>query len=319
MPGRVLDPQRAPRRCPAPRRRPAPAPRAARAARSGRRRTPSRPGTGRSSGRPAWPGRRGGSRPARRGRRRPGTTLKVWSKWPCVSSTASGVSRCSASTRLQRLHGVLAGVDDHAPLARPGGHHVAVGLEGTGRKSCDEHRDQGRRRCGRARARWLSCRRSAAHGRSGAAGRRRSAVATNQMRREAAKRKLERQQERRVQRAKRRQQIARDHLGRGRGRRGGAAFVLLTSLGRQRGRSNAAPPSDARRPRPPTAAPAGRARHLLRSPRPRTSRRPSPRPVPTVTDAPTSGTVRGDAADQRRPDPADAGPGARRRAPWRAS
>jgi peptidyl-prolyl cis-trans isomerase B (cyclophilin B) len=110
-------------------------------------------------------------------------------------------------------------------------------------------------------------------------------VATNQMRREAAKRKLERQQERRLQRAKRRQRIALITsvavvvvvV---------AAFVLLTSLG---GRDEQATPSAAPTP-PPSAAPAAAPGTCAFTPTPNEPAA-KPAPVPTVTNAPTSGTV----------------------------
>jgi len=110
-------------------------------------------------------------------------------------------------------------------------------------------------------------------------------VATNQMRREAAKRKLERQQERRLQRAKRRQRIALITsvavvvvvV---------AAFVLLTSLG---GRDEQAAPGAAPTP-PPSAAPAAAPGTCAFTPTPNEPAA-KPAPVPTVTNAPTSGTV----------------------------
>jgi peptidyl-prolyl cis-trans isomerase B (cyclophilin B) len=113
-----------------------------------------------------------------------------------------------------------------------------------------------------------------------------SAVATNQMRREAAKRKLERQQERRVQRAKRRQQIALITsvavvvvvV---------AAFVLLTSMGGD-DPENAAAPGSA--PPAPTAEPAAAPGTCAFTPTPNEPAA-KPAPVPTVTTAPTSGTV----------------------------
>jgi len=110
-------------------------------------------------------------------------------------------------------------------------------------------------------------------------------VATNQMRREAAKRKLERQQERRLQRAKRRQRIALITsvavvvvvV---------AAFVLLTSLG---GRDEQAAPGATPTP-PPSAAPAAAPGTCAFTPTPNEPAA-KPAPVPTVTNAPTSGTV----------------------------
>ena len=109
-------------------------------------------------------------------------------------------------------------------------------------------------------------------------------VATNQMRREAAKRKLERQQERRLQRAKRRQRIALITsiavvvvvV---------AAFVLLTSLG---GREDAAPSAAPSAAPTPTAAAAAGACAFTPTPNEPAAK---PAPVPAVTDAPTSGTV----------------------------
>ncbi|HVH21863.1 MAG TPA: peptidylprolyl isomerase [Pseudonocardia sp.] len=110
-------------------------------------------------------------------------------------------------------------------------------------------------------------------------------MATNQMRREAAKRKLERQQERRLQRAKRRQRIALITsvavvvvvV---------AAFVLLTSLG---GRDEQAAPGATPTP-PPSAAPAAAPGTCAFTPTPNEPAA-KPAPVPTVTNAPTSGTV----------------------------
>jgi peptidyl-prolyl cis-trans isomerase B (cyclophilin B) len=110
-------------------------------------------------------------------------------------------------------------------------------------------------------------------------------VATNQMRREAAKRKLERQQERRHQRAKRRQRIALITsiavvvvvV---------AAFVVLTSLG---GRDEQTTPDAAPTP-PPSATPAAAPGTCAFTPTPNEPAAKSA-PVPTVTTAPTSGTV----------------------------
>jgi peptidyl-prolyl cis-trans isomerase B (cyclophilin B) len=112
-------------------------------------------------------------------------------------------------------------------------------------------------------------------------------VATNQMRREAAKRKLERQQERRAQRAKRRQQIAVITsiavvvvvV---------AGFVLLNYWGGSEA-DTAAPPSDAAAPTS-TAAPAAAPGTCSFTPTPQEPAA-KPAPVPTVTDAPTSGTA----------------------------
>jgi len=112
-------------------------------------------------------------------------------------------------------------------------------------------------------------------------------VATNQMRREAAKRKLERQQERRVQRAKRRQRIALITsiavvvvvvIG----------FVLLSSLGGGEETDSAAA-SGAATPTPtaePAAAP-GTCTFTATPEEPAAK----PAPVPTIANAPTSGTA----------------------------
>jgi peptidyl-prolyl cis-trans isomerase B (cyclophilin B) len=113
-------------------------------------------------------------------------------------------------------------------------------------------------------------------------------VATNQMRREAAKRKLERQQERRIQRAKRRQRVALITsvavvvvvV---------AAFVLLTTLGRGDDADSAAAPTGAPSPTP-TAEPAAAPGTCAFTPTPNEPAA-RPAPVPTVTTAPTSGTV----------------------------
>jgi peptidyl-prolyl cis-trans isomerase B (cyclophilin B) len=113
-------------------------------------------------------------------------------------------------------------------------------------------------------------------------------VATNQMRREAAKRKLERQQERRLQRARRRQRIALITsvavvvvvV---------AAFVLLTSLGGSDETTDAAAPSGAPSAAP-TATPAAAPGTCTFTPTPGEPAA-KPAPVPSVTTAPTSGTV----------------------------
>ena len=68
-----------------------------------------------------------------------GVTEKMWSRWPWVSSTAAGLSRCSASTSSSRSIDPDARVDDDALLPRRGRDHVAVGAEGLGGKAGDEH------------------------------------------------------------------------------------------------------------------------------------------------------------------------------------
>ena len=111
-------------------------------------------------------------------------------------------------------------------------------------------------------------------------------MATNQMRREAAKRKLERQQERRVQRARRRQRIALITsiavvvvvV---------AAFVLLAWRGGDDTQDAAGTaPSATPSAQPPAAAPGSCA--FTETPNEPAAK---PAPVPSVTDAPTSGTV----------------------------
>ena len=288
---RVLHPQLHARRCPARPRRPARAPRAARAARSGRRRTRPPPGTGPSSGRPAWPGPPGGSRPARRARRRPGTTLKVWSKWPWVSSTASGVSRCSASTASSGSHGVLAGVDDQA-RPRPGRWPRRSSWSGRNRPEILRRApDQGRRPSGVRSVTVvilpcdLRCRiRSTPRGEDGecggdqpdaARGGQAQAGATAGATGPAGQAPA-------ADRA--------DHVGRrggGRGRRVRAADLAGRRRRRARGRAQqcAAPT--------PTAEPAAAPGTCAFTPTPNEPAA-KPAPVPTVTTAPTSGTVRGD-------------------------
>ena len=64
-----------------------------------------------------------------------------WSMWPWVSSTATGLSRCSRSI-VDLVDGVLAWIDDHALLARCGRDDVAVGLEGPCGEAGDEHLPQ---------------------------------------------------------------------------------------------------------------------------------------------------------------------------------
>jgi peptidyl-prolyl cis-trans isomerase B (cyclophilin B) len=114
-------------------------------------------------------------------------------------------------------------------------------------------------------------------------------VATNQMRREAAKRKLERQQERRVQRAKRRQRIALITSA--------AvvvvvvvAFVLLTSLGGGGNPADNAAAASSAPPPAPTAEPAAAPGSCAFTPTPE---EPAAKqaPVPSIANAPTSGTV----------------------------
>ena len=112
-------------------------------------------------------------------------------------------------------------------------------------------------------------------------------MTTNQMRREAAKRKLERQQERRAQRAKRRQQIA-VITSIGVVVVVVAGFVLLSSWGGSEA-DTAAPPSDAAAPTA-TAAPAAAPGTCSFTPTPQEPAA-KPAPVPTVADAPTSGTA----------------------------
>ena len=47
-----------------------------------------------------------------------GATHHMWSTWPWVTSTATGLSRCSRTTSATPVGGVLAGVDDDALAAR---------------------------------------------------------------------------------------------------------------------------------------------------------------------------------------------------------
>ncbi len=113
-------------------------------------------------------------------------------------------------------------------------------------------------------------------------------MATNQMRREAAKRKLERQQERRAQRAKRRQRMALITsaavvvvvV---------AAFVLLTTLGGADAPPDPAAASSAPPPAP-TSGPAAAPGSCAFTPTPQ---EPAAKqaPVPAIPNAPTSGTV----------------------------
>jgi peptidyl-prolyl cis-trans isomerase B (cyclophilin B) len=110
-------------------------------------------------------------------------------------------------------------------------------------------------------------------------------VATNQMRREAAKRKLENQQQRRAERARRRQRTAIITS---------AsvvvvvvvAVVVLSTVGMPGGGDAAAPPADAPTP---TAAPAALGDCTFTPTPDEPAARPAP--VPTVTTAGTSGTV----------------------------
>jgi peptidyl-prolyl cis-trans isomerase B (cyclophilin B) len=114
-------------------------------------------------------------------------------------------------------------------------------------------------------------------------------VATNQMRREAAKRKLERQQERRVQRTKRRQQIALITsaavvvvvV---------AAFVLLSSLSGSETPASSAAPTSAPAPSS-AAAPAAAAPGTCSFTATPGEPAAKSAPVPTAATAPTSGTV----------------------------
>jgi peptidyl-prolyl cis-trans isomerase B (cyclophilin B) len=126
-------------------------------------------------------------------------------------------------------------------------------------------------------------------------------VATNQMRREAAKRKLVRQQERRVAQAKRRQRIATITaigvvvlvlVG----------VVLVVTLPKGGDGAAAAPPAD------PSAAPTAEAtpaRALGDCAFTPTPDQPAakPAPVPTLTTAPTQGTVAADLQTDRGPIP----------------
>ena len=109
-------------------------------------------------------------------------------------------------------------------------------------------------------------------------------MATNQMRRDAAKRKLANQQQRRVERAKRRQRIAIITS---------AAVVVVVVVGvvllSTLGGRGAAPADQAAAPSSAPAAPAALG-HCTFTPTPDEPAS-KPAPVPTVTDASTSGTV----------------------------
>jgi peptidyl-prolyl cis-trans isomerase B (cyclophilin B) len=113
-------------------------------------------------------------------------------------------------------------------------------------------------------------------------------VATNQMRREAAKRKLENQQKRRAERAHRRQRTAIITS---------AsvvivvvvAVVVLSTVGMPGGGDAAAPPADAPTPTAAPAAPAALGDCSFTPTPDEPAARPAP--VPTVTTASTSGTV----------------------------
>ena len=69
-----------------------------------------------------------------------GATHHMWSTWPWVTSTLTGLSRCSATTLGDAVGGVLAGVDDHALGAGSRRHDVAVGAPRTCGEAGDQHR-----------------------------------------------------------------------------------------------------------------------------------------------------------------------------------
>ena len=69
-----------------------------------------------------------------------GATEKVWSRWPWVSSTAAGCSRCSASTASSWSSTPMPGSTTTHCSPGAGGDHVAVGAEGVRGKAGDEHR-----------------------------------------------------------------------------------------------------------------------------------------------------------------------------------
>ena len=68
-----------------------------------------------------------------------GVTEYTWSMWPCVSSTAAGLSRCSREHVAQGLLDPDPRVDDQALLPRAGREDVAVGAEGGSREGDGEH------------------------------------------------------------------------------------------------------------------------------------------------------------------------------------
>ena len=199
-----------------------------------------------------------------------GATPNVWSRWPWVSSTATGVEPVLGAAPSSSLLGVLTGVDHDARLARGRGPPRSSWSGTTRRETATSTSTSvdvlARCTCGRIGSILPS---SSGAGPVDAAVRTGSAVATNQMRREAAKRKLERQQ-RAAGRAGRAPQADRaDHhrsRGRGRGRRVRAVSAPgATTTARTRPLEQ----------RPDATRPAGRAGDLHVH-RPRTSRRPSP-------------------------------------------
>lgn len=107
-------------------------------------------------------------------------------------------------------------------------------------------------------------------------------MATNQMRREAAKRKLERQQERRVEQTKRRQKVAIFTAV-------GVVVAVLALVLVVTNLPKSAEPPAAEAPPAPSAAQAGIGDCTF-APTPNEPA-PKPAPVPTVTKANTSGTV----------------------------
>ncbi len=68
-----------------------------------------------------------------------GATHHMWSMCPWVTSTATGLRRCSRTTSATPVGSVLAGVDDDALRAGSGGDHVAVGAPRPGGETCDQH------------------------------------------------------------------------------------------------------------------------------------------------------------------------------------
>ena len=63
----------------------------------------------------------------------------MWSTWPWVTSTATGLSRCSRTTSATPAAASLPGSTTTHSAARPGGRDVAVGAPRTGGESGDQH------------------------------------------------------------------------------------------------------------------------------------------------------------------------------------
>ncbi len=183
----------------------------------------------------------------------------MWSMWPWVSSTAAGVSRFSSRIRRSGPIARCPGSTTIGVRSGPLGQHVAVALQHAGGKSGDQHGSQfpipaGPLDTGRGARTSLAGKLGPYRPKHGGI----PAVPTNEQRRANAKRKLERQMERRAT-------------------TGTDAPDLVIAVGsaagggrdRRRPRSRSSAPSTSTRPAPPP--PRRRAPHSPRASTLRTS------------------------------------------------